>query len=188
MENLYLKSIELEIESQITISLWKDNLIKKSLNEPNVADFLMYHKKKKYDLDRSIENRWNNLMLSPRFRNYFYEREYEIESRKDDSESIAYCATLRKLWMKGNTNYNYALLAEKKKNFSYEAYLGEPKRTNGGKKVWLCPLGHIEKNPSFTVFPDNHFYCFSCCEGGDPITFVMKMENCDFKRALNKLY
>ncbi len=51
----------------------------------------------------------------------------------------------------------------------------------------LCPF-HSEKTPSFTVFPnDGHYHCFGCGEGGDVITFIMKLENLDYRGALDFL-
>ena len=42
-----------------------------------------------------------------------------------------------------------------------------------------CPI-HNEKTGSFTVSPHKEiFYCFGCNEGGDVITLVAKMENCN---------
>ena len=41
-------------------------------------------------------------------------------------------------------------------------------RRVGERWVGLCPLpDHEEKTPSFTVFPDNHWWCFGCNRGGD---------------------
>ncbi len=51
----------------------------------------------------------------------------------------------------------------------------------------LCPF-HSEKTPSFTVFPDNQsFFCFGCEAGGDAFTFIMRMENLDYKGSLEFL-
>ena len=51
----------------------------------------------------------------------------------------------------------------------------------------LCPF-HSEKTPSFTVFPDNQsFFCFGCEAGGDAFTFIMRMENLDYKGAVEFL-
>lgn len=51
----------------------------------------------------------------------------------------------------------------------------------------LCPF-HNEKTPSFTVFPDNQsFFCFGCEAGGDVFTFIMRMENLDYKGSLEFL-
>ncbi len=41
-------------------------------------------------------------------------------------------------------------------------------RRVGDRWVGLCPLpDHDEKTPSFTVYPDDHWWCFGCDRGGD---------------------
>jgi len=51
----------------------------------------------------------------------------------------------------------------------------------------LCPF-HKEKTPSFMVSPERQsFKCFGCGEGGDVITFLMKMEGLTFPEALKVL-
>ena len=51
----------------------------------------------------------------------------------------------------------------------------------------LCPF-HNEKTPSFTVFPaTKSCYCFGCGSGGDVITFIMRVENLDYREALEFL-
>lgn len=57
--------------------------------------------------------------------------------------------------------------------------------------MWArCPLpDHNEKTPSFTVRPHtNHFYCYGCGQGGDPLRFIQLMEGwthqSDFPKAL----
>lgn len=50
-----------------------------------------------------------------------------------------------------------------------------------------CPF-HNEKTPSFTVFSDGTAYhCFGCGTSGDVFSFIMKIQNCDFKQALATL-
>ncbi|MGH9718235.1 MAG: CHC2 zinc finger domain-containing protein [Candidatus Acidiferrales bacterium] len=50
--------------------------------------------------------------------------------------------------------------------------------------VGLCPF-HPERHPSFHVHPERKiFYCFGCGAGGDVFDFVIRAENCDFRRAL----
>lgn len=57
----------------------------------------------------------------------------------------------------------------------------------GANYKGLCPFHH-EKTPSFTVNRQrNTFHCFGCGEGGDAISFVMKMENLDYIGAIKFL-
>ncbi len=55
----------------------------------------------------------------------------------------------------------------------------------GRNLVGRCPF-HSEKTPSFTVFEDN-YHCFGCSAGGDVITFIMQIENLDYRDAVNFL-
>lgn len=55
----------------------------------------------------------------------------------------------------------------------------------GRNFVGRCPF-HSEKSPSFTVF-DDHYHCFGCSAGGDVITFIMSIENLDYRDAVQHL-
>jgi len=52
----------------------------------------------------------------------------------------------------------------------------------------LCPF-HSERTPSFVVYPDGgHWRCYGACAvGGDAFDFVMRMENLQFREALELL-
>lgn len=53
-------------------------------------------------------------------------------------------------------------------------------RKSGRNFMGLCPF-HREKTPSFCVSMDKQiFKCFGCSEGGNVISFIMKIENLDF--------
>lgn len=50
----------------------------------------------------------------------------------------------------------------------------------------LCPF-HNEKTPSFVVTPDKQiFKCFGCGEGGDVLTFLMKINNQNFNEVIEE--
>jgi len=58
---------------------------------------------------------------------------------------------------------------------------------NGRVFKGLCPF-HDDHNPSFTVNPDRQTYkCWSCQEGGDCYSFVMKQDGINFRETLEML-
>ena len=61
-----------------------------------------------------------------------------------------------------------------------------PLKRAGANMSGCCPF-HSEKTPSFTVFPDKHFYCFGCGAGGDVITFIRRIENLGYIDAVKSL-
>lgn len=57
----------------------------------------------------------------------------------------------------------------------------------GKNYMGLCPF-HNENTPSFVVSQEKKIaHCFGCGGGGDPIKFLMQIENIDFYSAINKL-
>ncbi|WP_114906027.1 DNA primase [Ornithinimicrobium murale] len=61
-------------------------------------------------------------------------------------------------------------------------------RTGGtGSLKGLCPF-HDEKTPSFNIRPAvGAWHCFGCGEGGDVISFVMKIDHLTFAEAVERL-
>ena len=60
-------------------------------------------------------------------------------------------------------------------------------KRQGKSYFGLCPF-HNEKSPSFSVSESRQiFHCFGCGVGGDAIGFLMKIENIDFKEAIEIL-
>ena len=57
-----------------------------------------------------------------------------------------------------------------------------------GQNYWGCCPFHNEKTPSFCVSEEKGFCkCFGCGESGDIISFTMKVNNMDFKSAIEEL-
>lgn len=60
-------------------------------------------------------------------------------------------------------------------------------KKSGGSYWGLCPF-HKEKTPSFSVNPKRQIYkCFGCGEGGDAISFLMKVTNSTFAEVIAEL-
>ncbi|MBE7323715.1 DNA primase [Nocardioides sp. Y6] len=61
------------------------------------------------------------------------------------------------------------------------------RNAGGGSMKGLCPF-HDEKSPSFHVTPSRGFFhCFGCQEGGDVISFLMKIDGLGFSEAVEQL-
>ena len=57
-------------------------------------------------------------------------------------------------------------------------------RRRGNNYTGLCPF-HNEKSPSFNVNPARNIYkCFGCGVGGDPVKFLMELEQLTFPEAI----
>jgi len=60
-------------------------------------------------------------------------------------------------------------------------------KRSGRNFLGLCPF-HKEKTPSFSVSPDKQiFHCFGCGVGGDAINFICKIENVNYREAIQIL-
>lgn len=59
-------------------------------------------------------------------------------------------------------------------------------KKSGGNYWGLCPF-HNEKTPSFSVNPSKQIYkCFGCGEGGDALSFLMKINNQSFGEVIKE--
>ena len=60
-------------------------------------------------------------------------------------------------------------------------------RRAGANYKGLCPF-HDDKTPSFMVSPSkNYCKCFACGKGGNPVGFVMEIEQLSYPEALRYL-
>jgi hypothetical protein len=58
-------------------------------------------------------------------------------------------------------------------------------RPSGERLRGRCPFGlHEDRTPSFTLYPDDHFYCFGCGIGGSVIDFLMALYGIHKEAAL----
>lgn len=65
--------------------------------------------------------------------------------------------------------------------------LGLEVRRRGRNFVALCPF-HVEKTPSFTLYPDrNRFYCYGCQASGSVIDLYMALTEKGFKETVKEL-
>ena len=56
-----------------------------------------------------------------------------------------------------------------------------------GGNYWGCCPFHNEKTPSFSVSPAKQIYkCFGCGEGGDVLSFLMKINNQSFHEVVKE--
>ena len=62
-----------------------------------------------------------------------------------------------------------------------------PLKRRGATLVGLCPF-HMERTPSFAVYPDEErFHCFGCGAHGDIFDFLEAQEGLDIRAAAERL-
>jgi len=62
----------------------------------------------------------------------------------------------------------------------------QPLRREGNVYRALCPV-HSERTPSFTIYPDNHYYCFGCGTRGKAVDYLMATRGITRKEAVEQL-
>ena len=75
---------------------------------------------------------------------------------------------------------------ERAKQVPIASLLDTKVQRSGKYQVALCPL-HNEKTPSFTIYPDNHYWCFGCQQGGDSIELIREPYDFNFVEAVGFL-
>ena len=60
-------------------------------------------------------------------------------------------------------------------------------RRSGATYKGKCPF-HADRNPSFYIYPSTQrWWCFACSEGGDAISFLIKINHLTFREAITEL-
>lgn len=84
-------------------------------------------------------------------------------------------------------NTNKPLSIEKAKEVKISTlYNFKKPKMSSGKFNACCPF-HSDDTPSFFVYPNNKFHCFSCQTSGSSIDFIMKIHNLNFVQACKYL-
>ncbi len=55
--------------------------------------------------------------------------------------------------------------------------------SSNGRWVALCPF-HTERSPSFTIYPNESYYCFGCQVWGNPVKFLVDYKGMTGQEAL----
>jgi len=76
-------------------------------------------------------------------------------------------------------------IAKAKEFLIEDMYIGTL-RKSGIRLTGNC-LFHEEDSPSFFIFPDNSWWCFGCNQGGDSISFKMRLDDINFIEAVKQL-
>jgi len=88
---------------------------------------------------------------------------------------------------KKKTEFERELELEQAKKTPIDNFYVGQLRSSGSRLAGKCPF-HEERTPSFFIFTNtNTWHCFGCGAGGDVISFVMKIQNINFKQALEFL-
>nr|BDD44706.1 hypothetical protein 12 [bacterium] len=82
-------------------------------------------------------------------------------------------------------NFNI-LKARAKEHPIVELYDFQKLRRSGKGYLASCPW-HEDRSPSFQIFPDNKFRCWSCSASGDSIRLVQQLYNYSFPEAVKSL-
>jgi DNA primase catalytic core len=55
--------------------------------------------------------------------------------------------------------------------------------SSSGRWVAVCPFHEGDHDPSFTIYPNDTYFCFGCQAWGDPVKFLCDYKGWDTKRA-----
>lgn len=61
----------------------------------------------------------------------------------------------------------------------------EPQESSGGRWVIRCPFHEEDDSPSFTIYPNQTYFCFGCDVWGDAIKFLVEYKGMSQQEALD---
>lgn len=66
-----------------------------------------------------------------------------------------------------------------------EDYEFKPQESSGGRWVINCPFHEGDDSPSFTIYPNQTYFCFGCDVWGDAIKFLVEYKGMTQQEALD---
>lgn len=129
--------------------------------------------------------KWGNCLL--RMLQDLHIQEMERRIKKTEGELKRFM--MYKQMGKGEWDSSRGLDVERAKEFPIgDLIQSEPTGRSSNRVFYKCPL-HNEKTGSFVWYKNNNsYYCFGGCGiGGDVIDLYMKMNEVDFKTAVQAL-
>lgn len=127
--------------------------------------------------------------IKDEFSKWYWKEAYKVMDTEfvRCNEQIKYWERVKKLIPNREKHQSFEVKKEAAKNVSIlELYPFERLRRVGTRYQASCPF-HEDKTPSFVIYPDKGWYCFSCNRGGDSIDFIKQLKNVDFKQAVFEL-
>lgn len=123
--------------------------------------------------------------IKDEFKRAFWKEVYAYMA-DDFNETIRQLKRLRRLegllkYPEGNFN---AKIEVAKQAPIQELFDFQRLRRQGRRFIAKCPF-HEDRSPSFYIYENNSWYCFSCNKGGDSIDFVKALHNLGFREAVS---
>lgn len=138
------------------------------------------------------KNKWDDLTLTFNIQGFLMLCPYqeEIALFQKNKRILDYARRRKKYTRPGAkpainpVNDDTIALAKQKSILSLYSF--EKLRKFGNKHQALCPFT-TEKTPSFFIYDNNTYHCFSCGANGTAIDFFMRLNNVNFKDAVRAL-
>lgn len=167
LEELWEKAAALFVKMKIV-----RNVVDKSQEDPFTKWFFINWSK--YEDGIALKKVYQDIKRFKDYKVYFEKKRVkELLRFSDTKETEKTKYNIDKMFAREGLLIDIALstgLAIKRAGTSYKA---------------LCPF-HKEKTPSFALYPDNWFHCFSCQKHGNFIDFLMHVKGIEFKEALRE--
>ena len=133
----------------------------------------------------------NNYPELGEIRDYFIKKVVEMKWKDDLDKNQRLIKKLSIMIAKNENKVNFSEWEQKvehaKERVRIEDVVRYYLKADNLRRRVKCPF-HIGNSNHLQVYPKtNSFHCFSCKASGKPIDFVMKIENCDFKEAVDKM-